>query len=133
MLERWASYRSTQRETVPEPQQGKREASTTKLQKLNPETTRRLRAINRAPEIVGKRFGVSQQYVSKVTTESSHWEELVVVPDCMKSICDMLTNSFVSIHIPKLPAKVSGLIYFLRIPNEVLLVALKAKPTHASD
>jgi hypothetical protein len=50
--------RATQRETVPEPQQGKRETSTTELQKLNPETTRRLRAINRAPEIVGRLYDV---------------------------------------------------------------------------
>ena len=56
ILEARNGRRATQRETVPEPQQGRRETSTTELQKLNPETTRRLRAINRAPEIVGRLY-----------------------------------------------------------------------------
>jgi len=61
MLERWASSRSTQRETVPEPQQGKRETSTHDEEKLSRPVEQRLRAINRPPEIVGKLFGIEYQ------------------------------------------------------------------------
>jgi len=46
---------------VPEPQQGKRETSGTHGPKLSDRTAKKLRAINRAPEIVGKLFGIEYQ------------------------------------------------------------------------
>jgi hypothetical protein len=60
MLERWASYRSTQRETVPEPRT-KWDESKPHDASLSRYAEQRLRAINRAPEIVGKRFGIEYQ------------------------------------------------------------------------
>jgi hypothetical protein len=55
ILESRKGYRSTQRETVPEPQQGKRETSGHDGPKSD-RSAKRLRAINRAPEIVGKLY-----------------------------------------------------------------------------
>lgn len=56
ILEQRIGHRAMQRETVPEPQQGKRETSGHDDQKLSAETAKRLRAINRAPEIVGRLY-----------------------------------------------------------------------------
>ena len=56
ILEARHGRRATQRETVPEPRTKWDESTTTELQLMNHETTRRLRAINRAPEIVGRLY-----------------------------------------------------------------------------
>jgi hypothetical protein len=61
MLERWASSRSTQRETVPEPRTKWDESKDHDEPLISKPTEKRLRAINRAPEIVGKRFGIEYQ------------------------------------------------------------------------
>ena len=55
ILESRKGYRSTQRETVPEPQQGKRETSGNDCP-MSERAAKNLRAINRAPEIVGKLY-----------------------------------------------------------------------------
>jgi hypothetical protein len=56
ILEARHGRRATQRETVPEPQQGKRETSGNDCPKLSDRTAKNLRAINRAPEIVGRLY-----------------------------------------------------------------------------
>jgi hypothetical protein len=49
-------HEATQRETVPEPQQGKRETLPNDWAKLSRQAQTNLRAINRAPEIVGRLY-----------------------------------------------------------------------------
>jgi hypothetical protein len=74
-------------------------------------------------EDIAKRFGVSQQYVSKVTTESSHWEELVVP--------DHIEGNSSKADFRKLPAKLQEMVTSRQVSLNAAAIqaGIRKKPT----
>jgi DNA-binding MarR family transcriptional regulator len=75
-------------------------------------------------EDIAKMFGVSQQYVSKVTTESCELKETVVVPDWIKSSRDQA-------DFRKLPAELREMVAAREVSlNQAAIQAgIRKKPT----